>query len=1125
MSAVSYITPRKEKAIRIRRSRKKAHRGFAVVFAVFLVVGLETVIAGSMLDMMRHHRQIQREAHRIQVKWAAEGIVDRALKLFNDYMQTKGGQFPNVSTGPMPNRGKVVLGNNSQITDNKTFSRFLNEWYEGTSPLDDSNTPSVSGFKDRETYADVLRFIKVVPPGIVITQLPYARSVLGPDLERLYRITVHLEHDLTHVRSQVTQEVLVNKGGVFDFAVFCEEDCEIAAGPSSSFQGPIFSNKNIYLSNDGPNKNDGSGSTTILKMADGFSIDHPQPYVIHSAGNIYFWFKRAIGENYQRHYQEFQNAVATGGLPTYYGLEHELMTFVNLGRPGSPYPHYPPVFYYFFNRADQDGTWGKRPDDNKILIETQPGGCILGLPDAACERLPHPGKWTKTSSGNFVVVGEAGTDESSTAPFPNSFSGGYGQYETQGSSQRGRMDYVFKDTFGESFLDDSNKMNLSAAIDRSDPMETDNTKPHPPLNPNWMSGSGYDFEGVHLVQDGVSRQDIVIGTPSHPSGSHVIIEPWTEIIEPPNSCRSNPGREGCYPEDTEEGRQQKLQFKADDRRADGKGLNLYIKPSDGTCSEDLQTLINKDGIVWGGVDGKGGCSIVGSMFDYRLGYRAVTYRIDIGKLISQEEYKNVEVIYIYTYPAAQADLNKPVLVRLINGSKLPKNGLTVATNGRLWIEGDYNTYDYSKGSNCPPDEWDRKQCQIPPAALFSDSFGVLSKEWQDSYDKNTPLSGRDVLQNVTVNAAISTGMLESQLERAYTPESCRKGYCGNQELVKVGEYYNRGEFFCRDDSYKEGKDGVEPSCEFYQDPVTKILYVNPKSTGADNLSGDSRQVVRYQEAMIDPSDDPQDRQPKDGLGNPIPGDKNHLLPECDPRLEADGTAADCDNIRIPIVVTPDSARAFLTKWQEAKIADWSLLEGVRPFAGVSFRYLLRYYLFGYVQERSEWVCDSTPQSCSVPGGKCPAPGDHPIYRDCNDKGDQGLLGGQCQRCKVGHYEDVTVFENVAPPEAYFAPIHWALWRPRYSGGVENLINLQERWQTPKLLAPLTLRVLGTFSVTWHSTELYDPTGARTYWRPDYYNPPVRIFDYNESLRTTPPPGTPGTFSITRKRWRESSPPR
>src|SRR3990167_10700163 len=112
MRAVSYITPRKEKAIRICRSRKKAHRGFAVVFAVFLVVGLETVIAGSMLDMMRHHRQIQREAHRIQVKWAAEGIVDRALKLFNDYMQTKGGQFLNVSTGPMPNRGKVVLGNN-----------------------------------------------------------------------------------------------------------------------------------------------------------------------------------------------------------------------------------------------------------------------------------------------------------------------------------------------------------------------------------------------------------------------------------------------------------------------------------------------------------------------------------------------------------------------------------------------------------------------------------------------------------------------------------------------------------------------------------------------------------------------------------------------------------------------------------------------------------------------------------------------------------------------------------------------------------------------------------------------------------------------------------------------------
>src|SRR3989338_6877673 len=119
----------------------------------------------------------------------------------------------------------------------------------------------------------------------------------------------------------------------------------------------------------------------------------------------------------------------------------------------------------------------------------------------------------------------------------------------------------------------------------------------------------------------------------------------------------------------------------------------------------------------------------------------------------------MEVIYVYTYPAAQGNLNTPVLVKLVNGSKLPEKGLTVATNGRLWVEGDYNTYDYSKGSNCTPGDWDRKQCQIPPAALFSDSFGVLSKEWQDSYDKNTPLSGRGVGSDVMVNAAISTGML------------------------------------------------------------------------------------------------------------------------------------------------------------------------------------------------------------------------------------------------------------------------------------------------------------------------------------------------------------------------------
>ena len=1123
---------KKEKPLRSCRESVELHRGFAMVFAIFLVVGLETVIAGNMFNMMRHHRQVQRQVHRTQLVWVGDGIIDRAIKLFRDYLITQPDpEFPNVD---IAGGRTIVRGDNSRVTDGRTFSQFLKGWYEGRYRVARPG-PRDPGFQQRDKYKPILERIHLVTPPEII-EIPDRRPDPN-DLKRWYQIIVHLRHELTQVQTRVIQEIVVDKSCIHCLNFF-NEDLEIAAGPEFSLQGPIFSNKNIYLST-------GKKSTLILKLPDdGNTPDNPDPFALQAHGNIYFWFKRAIGENYQRYYGEFQKALDTGGLPSYYHNPNELMTFVNLStNPVS----YAPVFYYFFNRTEDEGTWGDDPrgaEGNTILVETVPGGCRFGTVGGACLELPHPGKKTRLAGGpqTFVVFGENGSPNLSTDPFPFRAYGGYEQYVTQRNNPFAYFDYVFMDNFWIGF--DGNKMNLSAAIERNNPTLTP-----PPINPNWLQGQGF----FPVLKDGVPMKTVPIGTPNHPSGPHLIIEPLTDLVRPSNLCRSDsPEQAECYPLDTEEVMEHKFQYKAQHKELDSAGrktgLDLYVISSAvggfGTCSEDLQTLIDKKivqdnaFVVRDPNTDKAQCGGFVSMMDYRLLDKDPMnmIEIDMGKLIT--EYPNIELIYVYTAPVERSTSQTPVLVKLVNGSKLPRKGLTVATNGRLWIEGDYNTFEYlndysDEGHYCGTGEWDERQCSPPPAAIFSDSFGVLSNEWKDFYEAGgyreseiTPLSSRRVEHDVTVNVAILTGLLGSQLERVYSPESCSgprrgDGYCGNLELVKIpdGGYYNRGEFFCADDSYALGKDGVSQSCEFYQDPVTKLLYVNPKSTGAPsgNPTGDIEQLVRYQEAMVNPPVKAGDPQPVDGNRNPIVGDVNHLLPYCNAEIN-DGSKDDCDHIRIPIVVTPDSASRFLTEWKNSKRVNWSDLEGVRPFDGVSYRSLLRNYLFGYTNsEQRRWICNADEPTWSpcegVPGGQCPVPGGDPTFTRCNNAGDANEA--ECRQCK-GKWSD-PVLVNTTYPQPYLAPIHRNLWKPRYSGGLESgVVNLQEEW------IHRTLRVLGTFSSPWAAKELkvgYQPA----YWKQDYFNAPRRIFDFNETLRIKSPPDSPGLFSIKRERWQERAP--
>lgn len=86
-------------------------------------------------------------------------------------------------------------------------------------------------------------------------------------------------------------------------------------------------------------------------------------------------------------------------------------------------------------------------------------------------------------------------------------------------------------------------------------------------------------------------------------------------------------------------------------------------------------------------------------------------------------------------------------VRLVNGSALPQNGLTVASQNPVYIQGNYNTALTGPGGT-----------NHPPAAVLADAVTVLSNNWSDANAANSSstLASRTATPT-TVNAALATG--------------------------------------------------------------------------------------------------------------------------------------------------------------------------------------------------------------------------------------------------------------------------------------------------------------------------------------------------------------------------------
>jgi len=163
---------------------------------------------------------------------------------------------------------------------------------------------------------------------------------------------------------------------------------------------------------------------------------------------------------------------------------------------------------------------------------------------------------------------------------------------------------------------------------------------------------------------------------------------------------------------------------------------------------------------------KAAISTGGSIQDNREQSTMTVTTVNVGSLVNSYNAGklsgfNGSVIYVSTTSPSGS---KPA-VKLVNGAILPGNGLTVASNNPIYIQGDYNT----GGANPPSNSGDPTKPQVdnyngtgqpyprPPALVIGDAVDILSNAWNDSNSFKS-LSSR-VASNTTVNTAIVSGIV------------------------------------------------------------------------------------------------------------------------------------------------------------------------------------------------------------------------------------------------------------------------------------------------------------------------------------------------------------------------------
>lgn len=754
----------------------RTEKGFAMILVLFLAVIFSTVIAGDFLSLTRHQRSVQLSSDRVRNSWVNEALLDYTLRLFSQFVKTKGA-YPDV-------KDSSACSNQIEDADCEVYDRLPGEsgelsfshklwcWWNG-------------GCDDQEGIKAAFGDITLTEDSIKIRQTEGTGDAMDP--VRKYTIRFRTERAATGLKMAINHIISVSAGKMTDFFSFANGDLEICPGPNFDLEGPIFSNGDVYLMT-----TPGSGgwfgtpsSTLTLKVPEGIPETSPEYYALRAAGRIHFYYKPAVGRNYLLcdHLESGvcspRAAIFRSLYPNFYRTEYAasiecgssnlLGGICDLG--SGPF-NWNQLYPGFTTTVNWFG-WTQDPTDKRFLgIERFHNGFPMMYHFR--NDINYYWKESQLGSSNLFKV-KIGSQTLSIVPHkleyfvPMIF---YGNYEYTA--------YFNQDRYSSSgFMNSSSAMNVTdpakypglAYTDLDhDPSTPDEWSPTTPMtdnsyaiaNPLWKTNN----PAPEYFDDGYDPKTIPIGAIG--GDPHLLIEPRDE-------------------NDSEDVRSQKLWYKAH--------VQFRCNPSDGCRTHEIYIYNGNNGENNYGYVKK---SSLGSYFvesvselcDWRLGGCYQALNIDVGELtkylndfVSQGGQLDVRgaafkgfIVYLETAPApysANSD-TRIALVKLWNGAGvLPEDGLSIVTNGRLWVEGNYNTrvptgvlsipyWDLSASQYL--NYWEIKSYELPAAGIFSDSFGILSGSGKYSFPNVTD---RTVANDVMVNAAVISGHLPSQLEEAY----------------------------------------------------------------------------------------------------------------------------------------------------------------------------------------------------------------------------------------------------------------------------------------------------------------------------------------------------------------------
>jgi hypothetical protein len=163
----------------------------------------------------------------------------------------------------------------------------------------------------------------------------------------------------------------------------------------------------------------------------------------------------------------------------------------------------------------------------------------------------------------------------------------------------------------------------------------------------------------------------------------------------------------------------------------------------------------------------------GNIYDFRQGGYINADSVDMSVLTpalnSYSGYNGVVYISDITHADAYGNTSSTDAIELVKGGTLPTAGLTIATDGGIYVQGDYNTgTTYQTGTATPLVQpasntgGSVTQHTVPgytevPASVMGDAVMVLSNSWNSANSING--SSGNVASPTTFNAAIVSGQV------------------------------------------------------------------------------------------------------------------------------------------------------------------------------------------------------------------------------------------------------------------------------------------------------------------------------------------------------------------------------